>query len=185
VPRLFLAIDLPDAIDFDIQIMAGGIPGARWQTAEQLHLTLHFLGDVDGGDARRLEAALAELDAPSFRARLQGAGVFPLRGPARVLWLGLADPDPIRLVHERSGRIIDALGLDRERRKYVPHVTVARLQQADERRLGAWVADHLVYESPPFEVRQVQLLSSVLTQAGPKYRVEAVYPLQDPDVQVD
>ena len=177
MPRLFLGIDLPDAIDFDIQLMAGGIPGARWQTAEQLHLTLHFLGDVDGGDLRRLEAALERLEAPSFIMQLRGAGVFPVRGPARSLWVGVDEPDPVRLVHDRSARIIDDQGLDREHRKFIPHVTVARLKNPDNRRLGEWVAGHALYASPTFEVSEVRLYSSVLSQAGAKYRTEAVYPL--------
>jgi 2'-5' RNA ligase len=182
VPRLFLGIDLPDAIDFDIQIMAGGIPGARWQTAEQLHVTLHFLGEVDGGEARRLEAALARLEpTPSFTMQLVGAGVFPLRGPARVLWLGIREPDPVRLIHDRSGRIIDELGLEREHRKYTPHVTVARLKNADERRLGEWVAGHAGYASAPFLVDEVRLYSSILSKSGAKYRTEAVFPLRPSD----
>jgi 2'-5' RNA ligase len=180
VPRLFLGIDLPDAIDFDLQLMAGGIPGARWQTAEQLHLTLHFLGDVDGGDARRLRAALEQLEAPSFTMQLRGAGVFPLRGPARNLWVGVTEADPVRLIHDRSARIIDELGIEREHRKFVPHVTVARLKNADARKLGDWVIGHALYASAAFPVTEVRLYSSVLAHAGAKYRTEAVYPLEEP-----
>jgi 2'-5' RNA ligase len=183
VPRLFLGIDLPDAIDFDIQLMSGGIPGARWQTAEQLHLTLHFLGDVDGGDARRLRAALEDLEAPSFTMQLRGAGVFPLRGPGRSLWLGVTEGDPVRLIHDRSARIIDELGLEREHRKFIPHVTVARLKNADARKLGEWITNHALYASPEFPVTEVTLYSSVLSHAGAKYRVEAVYPLSPLDEQ--
>ncbi len=183
MPRLFLGIDLPDPIDFDIQLMSGGIPGARWQTPEQLHLTLHFLGDVDGGEARRLEAALERLDAPSFIMQLRGAGVFPLRGPARSLWLGVADPDPVRLIHERSGRIIDECGLERERRKFIPHVTAARLKNPDKRKLGEWIANHALYASAPFPVTEVRLYSSILSHAGAKYRTEAAYPLEAVDEQ--
>jgi RNA 2',3'-cyclic 3'-phosphodiesterase len=180
VARLFLGIDLPDEVDLDIQIMAGGIPGARWQTPEQLHLTLHFLGEVDGGDARRLAAALDELEAPAFTMQLRGAGVFPLRGPARTLWLGVAEPDPVRLVHDRSARLLDELGFDRERRKFHPHVTIARLHNADLRRLGEWVAGHALVASASFPVSELRLYSSVLSHSGAKYRTEAVVPLIRP-----
>lgn len=177
MPRLFLGIGLPDPVGFDIQIMAGGIPGARWQTREQLHLTLHFLGDLDGGEARRLSAALEQLEAPSFAARLSNVGVFPLRGQPRSLWAGVADPEPFRLIHDRSARILDQLGIERERRKFYPHATLARLKHADPRRLGEWITGHAVYASPPFRVDEVRLYSSVLSHAGAKYRIEAVYPL--------
>ncbi len=175
--RLFLAIDLPDAVDQDLQLTSGGIPGARWQTPEQLHLTLHFLDEVDGGTQRRLVAALADLDAPPFDMQLRGAGVFPPRGPARVVWIGVAEANPIRLVHERCARVLDRLGIARERRKYAPHVTIARLERAPEAAVNDWVASHARYESAPFRVEQIQLYSSVLARGGPKYRIEAELPL--------
>lgn len=175
--RLFLGIDLPDAVDLDLQLTTGGIPGARWQTPEQLHLTLHFLDEVDGGMQRRLVAALADLDAPSFDMQLRGAGVFPPRGAARVVWLGVAEANPIRLVHERSARILDRLGIPRERRKYAPHVTIARLERAPEAAVTDWVARHALYESERWRVEHIRLYSSVLARGGPKYRVEAELPL--------
>ena len=182
MPRLFLGLDLPDALDLDIQMMSGGVPGARWQTPELLHLTLHFLGEVDGGTARRLRAALEQLDAPAFDLQLRGAGVFPPRGLARVIWLGVEAPDPVRLVHARSARILDELGLDRERRKYTPHVTVARLGKSHTPdAVSRWVVDHALYRSPSFRIDHLRLYSSVTSQRGPKYTVEAEFPLADPD----
>ncbi|MFV8753755.1 RNA 2',3'-cyclic phosphodiesterase [Nannocystaceae bacterium ST9] len=178
--RLFLGLDLPDEVDSDLQLTIGGIPGARWQTPEQLHLTLHFLGEVDGGDMRRLIAALAELDAPSFEMQLRGAGVFPPRGPTRVLWIGVHDPDPIRLLHERSGKIIDRVGIDREQRKYAPHVTLARFDRpSHDADIASWVVRHAFYSSASWRVDHVQLYSSVLGRGGPKYRIEAAIPLTD------
>jgi 2'-5' RNA ligase len=173
MPRLFLGLDLPDEVDSDLQLTIGGIPGARWQSIEQLHLTLHFLGDVDGRAMRQLIAGLAELSAPAFEMRLQGVGVFPPRGPARVLWVGVRDPDPIRLLHERSGKIIDRLGLDRERRKFAPHVTLARLDRSPHQDVATWITGHALYASEPWHVSRVQVYSSVLGRGGPKYHVEA------------
>lgn len=175
--RLFLGLDLPDTVDSDLALTIGGIPGARWLTAEQLHLTLHFLGDVDGGRKRELIAALADLDVPAFDMRLQGAGVFPPRGPARVLWTGVRDPEPIVVLHERSAKIIDRLGLDRDRRKFAPHVTVARLDRSPPADVATWITHHALYSSESWHVDRVQLYSSVLARSGAKYHVEAVIPL--------
>jgi 2'-5' RNA ligase len=176
--RLFLGLDLPDDVDADLQLTIGGIPGARWQTVEQLHLTLHFLGEVDGRATRQLTAALAELEAPAFEMRLQGVGVFPPRGPARVLWIGVREPDPIRLLHERCGKLIDRLGLERERRKFAPHVTIARLDRSPQQNVAAWVTGHALYASSSWQVDRVQLYSSVLGRGGPKYRIEAEFPFE-------
>jgi 2'-5' RNA ligase len=178
MPRLFLGLDLPDDIDIDLQIMAGGIEGARWQEPDQLHLTLHFLDEVDGGTMRRLIAALEQLDAPAFDMQLRGCGVFPPRGQPRVLWAGVANPDPVRLLHQRSGRIIDALGLERERRKYTPHVSLARFgPRVVVQDVVAWVQGHALYASPSFHIDRVCLYSSVLSQRGAKYRIEAAFGL--------
>lgn len=178
MPRLFLGLDLPDEVDLDLQLMSGGIPEARWQAAEQLHLTLHFLGDVDGGLARRLIAALERLEAPAFDMQLRGAGVFPPRGLPRTLWIGVSEPDPVRLIHQRSARIIDGLGIERERRKFVPHVTIARFgKRVSATTVGEWVSNHALYTSASFRVDHVRLYSSVLSQRGAKYRVEAAYGL--------
>ena len=54
--------------------MQGGVPGARWQAREQLHLTLRFIGEVDGRDARDLDDMLASIDAPAFDLQLHGVG---------------------------------------------------------------------------------------------------------------
>jgi 2'-5' RNA ligase len=178
--RLFLGLDLPDDVDDDLQLIVGGIRGARWQDREQLHLTLHFLGEVDGGEARRLVAALDELEAPAFEMQLGGAGVFPPRGQARVVWIGVTlGVEAIRLVHQRCAKIIDACGLERERRKFAAHVTVARVgHDANAHEISEWVRNHALYASTSFRVEHVRLYSSVRSQQGPKYRAEAVFPLR-------
>lgn len=182
MPRLFLALDLPDDIDFELQMACGGIQGARWQEPEQLHLTLHFLDEVDGRDMRALTSALDELDAPAFDLQLRGVGVFPPRGLPRTLWVGVAEPDPVRLLHRRCARIIDQIGLDRERRKYTPHVTLARFgSRVSEAEVGAWVCDHALFSSRSFRVDHVHVYSSVLGQRGAKYQIETSHPLDGAD----
>lgn len=181
MPRLFLGFDLPDDIDIELQMIGGGIQDARWQTVEQLHLTLHFLGEVDGREMRGLIAALDELEAPAFDLQLRGVGVFPPRGLPHTLWVGVAEPEPVRLLHRRCARIIDDVRLDRDHRKYAPHVTIARFGRrvaADE--VGAWVAGHALYASRAFRVDQVNLYSSVLGQHGPKYQIESSHDLGQP-----
>ena len=64
--RLFVALSIPDTVAHQFMLLQGGVPGARWQAREQLHLTLRFIGEVDGVDARALDDALAGIDAPAF-----------------------------------------------------------------------------------------------------------------------
>jgi 2'-5' RNA ligase len=83
--RLFTALTIPDDVAQQLMLLQGGVPGARWQRREQLHLTLRFIGEVDGSDARALEDALAGIDAPAFDLQLHGVGQFGNKQP-HALW---------------------------------------------------------------------------------------------------
>ena len=74
--RLFVALSIPPEVAQSILLIQGGVPGARWMTREQLHLTLRFIGEVDGRDAAMLDDALAAIKAPAFSLQLHGVGQF-------------------------------------------------------------------------------------------------------------
>ena len=57
--RLFVALALPDVVAASLELIQAGVPGARWQTREQMHLTLRFIGEVDGRDAASIDDALS------------------------------------------------------------------------------------------------------------------------------
>ena len=89
MPRLFIAIDLPDTIKKNLETMFFGIPGARWVAPDQIHLTVRFIGDVDGALYLDIKNELEEVSISPFDIRLKGVGHFPPRGMPRVLWVGL------------------------------------------------------------------------------------------------
>jgi RNA 2',3'-cyclic 3'-phosphodiesterase len=132
--RLFAGIELPADVRTAIEVATAPlrttIPGFRWVPHEDLHLTLVFVGWVEPGDVESIAAALggAVAAAPRFTARLGGAGRFPDRGKARVLWVGFAaGADALAELAERAragiaDRVTDA-------RPFRPHVTVARARQ--------------------------------------------------------
>src|SRR6202012_3393078 len=64
--RLFVALSLPRAVRQQLMLLQGGVPGARWMPEENLHLTLRFIGEVDGADMEMLDDALAMIAAPDF-----------------------------------------------------------------------------------------------------------------------
>ncbi len=177
MPRLFIGLDLPELVDQQLEMMHGGLPGARWEGRDKLHLTVTFIGDVDGGLARGVVDALAELRAPAFELELAGVGVFPPRGKPRVLWVGVREAEPVRELKRRVDRLLTPLGIELERRKYTPHVTLARLKRTPARRVAEYIQAHALYSCLPFRVDAVRLYSSVLSRSGSKYRVEAAFPL--------
>ncbi len=176
--RLFVGIDLPSAIDDHLSLVGGGIPGARWEGPDKLHVTVRFIGDVDGGTKRRLEQALGEVEHPPFSLAVAGVGHFPPSGAPRILWAGLDDPAPLYVLHDRVERALVAAGLDPERRKYAPHVTLARLNKPPRHKVIEFMQHHALLRTAPFEVEAFALYSSVLSARGSKYRIEHHYPLQ-------
>jgi len=149
------------------------VKGFRWVPPENWHITLKFLGDVQVTGAAALKAALRKMAGPAIPVRLSRMGAFPdLRQP-RVLWVGVDDTseEMLRLV----GRIEDAceeLGYERERRRFRPHLTVARSQRAT--RQSGPQGEDVRHETM---LRQLVLFRSYLSSAGARYEPLVEIPL--------
>lgn len=176
--RLFVAIDLPEDLKDELVGIAFGVPGARWVDPDTLHLTLRFLGEVNGTVARDLGTRLDKLKIEPFTLRLADIGFFPPRGPAENLWVGVEKSEPLEHLRKSVDQNATRLGIEPDRRKWVPHVTLARLDEAPESRLARFAAEHSLYKSPPFEVGAITLYSSRLLTTGAVYQREAVFVLR-------
>lgn len=174
--RLFVALSIPDAVAQGMFLIQAGIPGARWQTREQLHLTLRFIGEVDGREANDIDDALSAISSPSFSLALKGAGEFGGKNPHAV-WVGVSDPAAVGHLNRKIETAMQRIGLKAEERKFTPHVTLARLRAAPRERVIDWLADHALYASPAFDVNAFALYSSTLTPNGSLYVPERVYRL--------
>ena len=174
--RLFVALQLPEDVARGLTAIQSGVPGARWSTREQLHLTLRFIGEVDGLDANAINEMLAALSAPRFTVELKGVGAFGGKNP-RALWAGVAANDALLHLQRKIESAIQRLGFAAEERKYTPHVTLARLRATPAGRVMDYLSDHGLYASGPFEVNQFALFSSRLTQNGSIYVAEQEYVL--------
>lgn len=177
--RLFIAIDMPPAIAAQLSALCRGVSGAKWADIAHFHLTLRFVGGADDRLLRDIELALAEFEALAFDVALGGVGYFPPRGPAKILWAGVeANPllDRLRLqvVTARA-----ALGLEPERRKFAPHITLARFQRdALPPQIGEFLTENALFRTAPFTVSKFHLYSSLLRPDGAVHRIEASYHLR-------
>jgi 2'-5' RNA ligase len=180
MPRLFVALTLPEAVRLRLAALAGGVPGARWEEPEQFHLTLRFIGEVDGTLADDVADALDDIEAPRFALRLKGVGNFDKGRKPTALWVGVADKTPLLRLHEKIDFRLTQLGLESESRRYTPHVTLARLKGAYRDRVGAYLAHHADFEVQPVEIADFHLFSSHRGQDGAIYRIEASYRLHGP-----
>lgn len=174
--RLFVAIHPPAPVRAQLLGLMGGVAGARWLSDEQLHLTLRFIGEVDRHLARDVDAALSGIHHPRFAVALNGLGLFERRGEPVTLWAGVAPQQPLHALHKKVDQALVRVGVERDRRAYVPHVTIARLPR------GAGPVRPLVEQwggvaGPPFEIEEFRLVESRLTPEGPVYTVAERYAL--------
>src|SRR4051812_40767674 len=175
--RLFVALPVPDPVAQRLLLMQGGVPGARWQNRGQLHLTLRFIGEVDGRDARAIEDALAGIDAPAFDLQLHGVGQFGNKQP-HTLWAAARRNELLEHLARKVDTAIRRVGQPQDSHKFTPHVTLARLGHCYLDKVVEWLTTHALATSDEFRVNALCLYSSKLTGDGSIYRVEQEYPLR-------
>jgi len=175
MPRLFVAIDLPEDIREQLSTLGCGLPGARWVSPDQMHLTLRFIGDVDGRYFTLVREALSGLHGEKFSLRLKDIGFFPPRGNPRVVWVGIEKNEQLVQLRSRIESALVRTGLEPEGRKFSPHITLARLKNTPVSRIGAYLAHNSLFATASFPVQQFLLYSSVLNSKGAKHYVEETY----------
>lgn len=181
--RLFVAIDLSDAQRQEAERAAavlqrrldaaGAARAVRWAGAEQMHLTLRFIGEVADALGERIAAVLAPpLSARSFTLSLGRPGVFPGPGRPRVIWLGLAEGgEGASASHEAVEARLETLGVPREERPFRGHVTLGRVREIRRAHASALceALDRLTIDPAAATVTDVTLYRSHLSPNGARY----------------
>jgi RNA 2',3'-cyclic 3'-phosphodiesterase len=174
--RLFIGIDPPDAIKSTLLAMQGGISGARWQSDDQMHITLRFIGEVDHHLANDIAVTLARVQHRAFEAQLSGVGTFDRRGSIHTLYAGVTPPEPLLILHKKIDHLLVLLGLPADSHAFMPHLTLARLNQSSGT-LAHFFIDHGKLSSASFTVHDICLYESVLTRDGAYYTITERYRL--------
>src|SRR5262249_39657833 len=149
--RLFVALSIPDSVGRDLMLWQGGVPGARWQILEQLHLTLRFIGEVDGRDMRAIDDALAAIDAPAFDLQFHGVGQFGNKQP-HTLWAAARKNELLEHLARKVDTAIRRVGQPQDAHKFTPHVTLARLKHPELEKVREWLVEHALSTSAEFSV---------------------------------
>lgn len=177
MPRSFIAIDLPPEIKKQIAKISFGLPGARFVTDEQLHLTLHFLGELDGTQFNDLADQLTTIESDPIELELNGVGCFPKRGSAKILWVGVAPTQALNKLHKQMERLLKGCGIKTESRRFTPHITIARLKEVSDTKLAIYLQDHALFKTTSFTVDEFHLFTSQLAASGSIHTQEYSYPL--------
>ncbi|MBP7676069.1 MAG: RNA 2',3'-cyclic phosphodiesterase [Thermoanaerobaculia bacterium] len=176
--RAFVAVPVEDAVVrrrlAGARTLLPELRGVRWVAETQLHFTLKFLGDLQEDrvrDAREAVAAAAQARPGAFRLALEGLGVFPPRGSARVVWAGCgAGAASLASLATAVEEAFVAAGFPREERPFSPHLTLARVKDPGSGRRLSQVVPSVPGE--PFgtlPVGSLVLFRSDLSPSGPDY----------------
>lgn len=176
--RLFVGLDFTWETKQMLASLAGGIPGARWVPPENYHLTLRFIGEVPSHHAEEIDHALAALRARAFPLVLAGMGTFAKGGQANQLWVGVQKNPLLEALHNKVETALQRVGCEPERRRFTPHITLARLRDAAEGKLVGFVQSHNLFRAGPMPVQHFVLFSSKLGKEASVYAPEVEYALQ-------
>ena len=176
--RLFAGLSLPILLRQRLTLLQGGIEGALWTARDNFHITLTFIGEVNEADAEMVDEALSGIRMEPFKLELKGTGSFAQGDFPKVLWVGVEKSEPLHRVKEKIDRALEKYKLPFESRKYIPHVTLARLRHVDEAKVGEFMAAHNLFSGDAFEIEDFILYNSLCTKNGPVYEELRQYPLE-------
>jgi 2'-5' RNA ligase len=179
MPRLFIAIDLTGTMKKNLETIFFGIPGARWVALDQLHLTVRFIGEVDGALFLDIKNTLEEISISPFDIQLKGVGHFPPRGTPRVIWVGLGKSESVQLLRKKIDGALLRIGIEPEGRKFSAHITLARLKNTPLQKVADFLSANGLFSQKPFQIDDFKLYSSTLTPKGAIHKVERVYYLNE------
>ena len=179
MPRLFVALPVPDEIADELAALQSGVPDARWQTAENLHVTLCFCDEVQGAVMRDLEEELSDIAGPPFPVAIAGVEQFSSGKQPRALVATIEKSDRLDWLHQKVSTVARNCGIEVERRKFRPHVTLARFGNGAEtgHHLAQFMASHSTFKAGPWVADHFALYSSRGGRSGSIYTEEAAYGL--------
>ncbi len=177
--RAFAAIPLPGALQERLAALSLMLPLPRRVVAENLHLTLAFLGEVPEPVVGEAHMAFGAIAAPGFALVPRGLGVFG-GGRPRVVYAGFAPEPALDRLQAKVETAARHAGAPVEARRFMPHVTLARLKpgEVEAARLEHALLQLAGFAAPPFEVAHFVLYRSFLGHGQAHYEELARYPLR-------
>lgn len=179
MPRLFIALDLPIEIKQQLSLLPRAMSGARWQTIDQMHLTLKFIGELDNSNMPELIEALAQIKAEPFKLRINGVDYAGSKRFPRVLYAQVEKNPALSKLYKQINRALDDAGLEIKTKKLNPHITVARLKQTPYPAIAQFLQAESLLKSEPFTINAFHLFRSKLTPSGSQYQIEESFYLTE------
>ena len=175
--RLFVALALPEELTDQLSAIAMGIPGARWIRPDNYHLTLRFIGEVQNWQAEEVDEALAGIRARPFELSFHGLGTFERQGRIQSVHVTAERHEALTHLQNKIETALRRVGLPSERKRFTPHVTLARTDAVMPHKLIEYVQRHNLFRAEPVRVERFVLFSSLLGKDCAHYVPEVEYEL--------
>tara|TARA_B100001179_G_scaffold227560_2_gene210316 strand:+ start:316 stop:867 length:552 start_codon:yes stop_codon:yes gene_type:complete len=172
--RLFFALRPPVVIRESLLSLMEQVSGARWQDDDQLHLTLRYIGETDERTAEDIADAASHLAFAPFDISVDGCSYFARKGIPTQLYAVIKPDDRLAALHKKIDRICVQCGIEPERRKFLPHITLARLNRSTGP-LSTFLAKHGAVMLGPWRVDDYILYESHLREQGSLYEPLCTY----------
>ncbi|MCL1986062.1 MAG: RNA 2',3'-cyclic phosphodiesterase [Betaproteobacteria bacterium] len=164
--RLFVAVELSEEIKVRLLNVRTFIPGLKWTPNANLHLTLHFIGQIPQDSVALLRQSLRRIKGDAFRLNVVGLGLFRQRAGG-ILWAGITkEPALIKLKHQVDEALWGAIELSLDEKDYSPHVTLSRLKKPISPPLKSLVQENAAAHFGTMDVTDFVLFRSLLRPAG-------------------
>ena len=176
MPRLFTGLEIPPHLADDLSRLRGGLAGATWIDADNYHITLRFIGDIDRSLAEDVASTLAQIRQHAFAVTLDQLDIFGGDKPRAII--ARARPvAPLIELQAAQERLMRRIGIEPSTQKFTPHVTLARLRQSSPIAVADFLSGRGLFAARKFEATRFLLYSSRDSTGGGPYRIEAEYPL--------
>jgi len=170
--RLFVGLEIPESSRVTLSKIDPGVRGLRWLPAEQLHLTMSFIGEVNAEREERLRETLATVQVPAFFLPIKGAGTFGGERPS-VVWAGVGKGHPhLFALHQHIQDAVLHAGLEPDLKPFHPHITLGRARGVSRATLKPFLRRYAETEFDQWKVTTFTLFSSRLAPEGSVYAVE-------------
>jgi RNA 2',3'-cyclic 3'-phosphodiesterase len=178
--RTFIALELNPQIQQQIKkfsnlLVAGKLPGIRWVNPESVHITLKFLGDSTDAQVKDVVKILDSLvlKYKPIPIDVNGVGAFPTWSHPRVIWVGVLAPSSLSQLYMAIDDSVSKLGYLQERRRFSPHLTIARISdRTDDKKISIISRLLQEHQNTPFgsaTIDRMVLFKSTLQPGGSIY----------------
>ncbi|MEN3929518.1 RNA 2',3'-cyclic phosphodiesterase [Microvirga sp. W0021] len=177
MPRLFTGLEIPPEVALQLSMLRGGLSGARWIDPENYHITLRFIGDIDRATAHEVFSVLG--DCRRYGELTISVGELATFGSdrPRSIIVKIQPNSALLNLQAEQERLLRRVGVAAEARKFVPHVTLARLRHGSPLDVAEYMNAFGQIPRITFSAKRFVLYSSRDSVGGGPYVVEAAYPL--------